>query len=101
MARRQWVATRLFMWAGAASLLVAVVNLVDFVDGCGRAWHFRPGHGDVSGGELSDAQRAALLTSCRATALPPYRRGVRLGAAGATLVTLGAAASAVSRRSLR
>ena len=49
---------------------------------CGSAWHFRPGSGAIVGGELAPAQRAELVSQCRASALAPYRRGLATGRVG-------------------
>jgi hypothetical protein len=49
---------------------------------CGSAWHFRPGSGAIVGGELDPAQRAGLVSQCRAAALAPYRRGLATASVG-------------------
>ena len=59
---------------------------------CGSAWHFRPGHGVITGGELTSDQRDALSLGCRAAAAEPYREGVRLALWALCLALLSAAA---------
>lgn len=53
---------------------------------CGSAWHYRPGHGEPSGGFQDAGERAAGAQRCRQAAAPPF---------GAGLASLGLAAVCV------
>ena len=82
--------------SGLIALLVAVSRVetqVSSPDGiCGSAWHFRPGHGVVTGGELTPKQREAISAGCRAAAVEPYQEGSCLAVWAVCLATLGAGA---------
>jgi hypothetical protein len=68
---------------------------------CGSVWHWRSAGQRVSGGEMPDAMRASLSAECHRDALPRYRRGVGLAAAGAVMVGLGGIGVLATRRSER
>ena len=86
----------LLVASGLVALLVALSRLQSQVSSpagiCGSAWHFRPGDGVVTGGELTPEQREAISAGCRAAAVEPYQEGARLAVWAVCLATLGAAA---------
>jgi len=86
----------LLVASGLIALLLALSRLESQVSSpagiCGSAWHFRPGNGVVTGGELTPDQREEISAGCRAAAVEPYQEGARLAVWAVCLATLGAAA---------
>jgi hypothetical protein len=68
---------------GAVVGLVALVNLRgtarDSTGGiCGSVWHWRSSDQQITGGEMSDTDRAALSAACHSDAVGRYDRGMAL-----------------------
>ena len=43
---------------------------------CGSAWHFRPGHGDLQGGQQAPWEIAQKVAACRQAARPTFDEGL-------------------------
>jgi hypothetical protein len=89
--------------AGLATLLGAAFTLgstAHSADGaiCGSVWHWHSSSVTVQGGEVPDAERAALSAQCHRDAMPRYDRAMALVAPGVVAVGVGLVGWVVASR---
>ncbi|CAL8974575.1 hypothetical protein CELL_01823 [Cellulomonas sp. T2.31MG-18] len=98
-------------WFGLAGLAVAVVfaglalaawrtPVITSEGYCGRAVTFHPGAGQLSGGEMTTADREAITAECRAAGAAAWDAGRRDAAVALLGAAVAGTAAALRRRTL-